>query len=329
MLVNAAAEEGIPVSKFRRVTRACLALIVLGTGLLVSVPGPVNAAFPGSNGRIYFYRQVGGDESTNEIFSMKPDGTNKKRLTNNSTNDEDPQLSPNGRWVVFEREVNGNADIFKMKPDGSQVTRLTNNAAGTVDNKDPGWSPTGQRIVFSSDRNGDDSLYLMNADGTGETRLTFPDSADDDSNPRWAPNGEKIAFTREFDSASVDASICVIRPNASGETCITGDQFDSIDDPDWSPNSMRITFEGHEPASPSANENIYTMNPNGDNVVQRTARNDHASDPAYSPDGSKIIFEVKEDPPNSLFRMNADGSNERRVTPATYDVQDPDWGVKP
>jgi TolB protein len=313
----------------RRTPGFILVLALLTGGLLASAPGPVDAAFPGQNGRIYFYRQVGGDESTNEIFSMKPDGTNKKRLTNNNTRDEDPQLSPNGRWVVFERDVNGDPDIFKMKPDGSQVRRLTNNNMGAVDNEDAGWSPNGQRIVFSSDRTGDDSLFLMNADGSQENRLTIPTATDDDSNPRWAPNGEKIAFTREFDSISLVEAICVIRPNGNGENCVTDKDFDAIDDAEWSPNSQRLVFEGHEPTSPSADENVYTMKPNGDNVVQRTERNDHASDPAYSPDGSKIIFEVKNDVPNSLFRMNADGSNERRVTPATYDVQDPDWGVKP
>lgn len=296
---------------------------------LVGVQAPTRAAFPGANGRIFFYRQVGVDEATNEIFSMKANGTDKKRLTNNNTEDQDPQLSASGRWVVFERVVDGDTDIFKMKPGGTGVKRLTNNAVGTVDNKDPGWSPNGSRIVFSSNRDGDDSLYTMKADGSNESRLTVPAAADDDSNPRWSPNGNWIAFRREFDTGSITEAICRIRPNGDDEGCITDEDFETLDDPEWAPNSRKIVFEGLESGGSFTTENIFVMKPDGSNVVQLTTRSDLASDPAYSPDGKKIIFEVKENAPNRLMRMNANGSNQQGVTPATYDVQDADWGVKP
>jgi TolB protein len=313
-------------------TRAIVSLAVMtvASALFTGAPSPSNAAFPGQNGRIFFFRQTNNsDVATGEIYSMKPDGADKERLTNNDVLDEDPSPSANGRWVVFERAFGADADIMRMKPNGNRVKRLTHTAPSGFVSSNPAFSPNGNKIVFNSDRNGDeDQLFLMNFDGSNEVPLTEPVDADD-GNPRWSPNGDWIVFDREFDVGAPERKICKIRPNGNGEVCLTGGEFNQVEDPDWSPNSRKIVFEGIKSTGNFTEDNIFVMRRDGSGVKRLTARDNVASDPAYSPNGARIIFELEDQAPNSLFIMNADGSNEHRVTPASFDVQDPEWSVKP
>ena len=295
-----------------------LVATLTAAGVFASVSLPAQAAWPGKNGRIFFYRQIG--EGPDEIFSVKPDGTGRKRLTSDNKDDESPAVSADGKWIVWEREL-PNSELFKMRTDGSNRQRLTNTAH---EEKHPSWSPTGNKIVFTSDQGGEEAIWIMNADGTGRSKLTDMDG--EEYGPKWSPNGNWIAFTNDNEIVS----ICKIRPNGSDEVCLTDESFERVNDADWSPNSQKIVFEGREPDS-VGDEDVYKMSANGSNVVQLTeaAAEDDASDPAFSPTGAKIIFETKTLPPNQLWRMNADGSNEEAVTPEQFDVQDPDWAPKP
>jgi Tol biopolymer transport system component len=101
--------------------------------------------------RIMFSRVVDGDY---EIFTIKPDGTDVRRLTNTPGNDAHQGWSPDGTHIVFassrmgfkDEAIYTNApqpygDIFVMRDDGSEVQQLTDNQweEGT-----PAWQPRRQ-----------------------------------------------------------------------------------------------------------------------------------------------------------------------------------------
>jgi WD40 repeat protein len=131
-------------------------MIVLA-GLAARASRPAHAAFRGTNGKIVFSRQGGGQRL--EIFAMNPDGSDQTNLTNNPALDYAPAGSPDGRRIAFIRceEI---CHLFVMNADGSGQRRLTN---------DPGpdyfatWSPDGRRIAFAR---GDGDIWVMNADGS-------------------------------------------------------------------------------------------------------------------------------------------------------------------
>jgi dipeptidyl aminopeptidase/acylaminoacyl peptidase len=60
-----------------------------------------------------------------ELYSSDLDGKNVRRLTNNRWYDAEATVSPNGQWIVFGRQIGGNADLWRMKPDGTEQTQLT------------------------------------------------------------------------------------------------------------------------------------------------------------------------------------------------------------
>jgi Tol biopolymer transport system component len=101
---------------------------------------------------IAFTRQVDGDY---DIFSIRPDGKDLRRLTNSPGNDTHCGFSPDGEWIAFTSARMGFKDeavytdspqpygeIFIMRYDGSHVHQLTDNQweEGT-----PAWQPVRSR----------------------------------------------------------------------------------------------------------------------------------------------------------------------------------------
>ncbi|MBV8232273.1 MAG: S9 family peptidase [Planctomycetaceae bacterium] len=110
----------------------------------------------------------------------------------------DPQVSPDGRWVVYvvselDRATDKtNSDLWLVPLAGGEPRRLT--TATGADNH-PRWSTDGKTIAFTSNRGGSTQVWLLPFD-VGEarqlTRLPI-----DVSGPIWSPKGDRIAFVAE------------------------------------------------------------------------------------------------------------------------------------
>ena len=111
---------------------------------------------------------------------MNADGSNPKRLTNNTAWDSGPAWSPDGKNMAFYTDRAGGGEIFVMNADGSNPYNLTNYPG--LDGS-PAWSPDGKLIAFSSNRGDNLDIYSMNIDGSDVRRLTDNPKLDDD--PAW------------------------------------------------------------------------------------------------------------------------------------------------
>ena len=76
--------------------------------------------------------------------------------------------------------------------------------------------------------------------------------------------------------------------------------------------SNRTTGEGVD--NPTGDYEIFTMQPDGTDVVQLTHNTDFDFDPEWSPDGRKIAFESDRDQFSEIFVMKADGTKQTKIT---------------
>lgn len=141
--------------------RFCAGVLALMT---VVAGGHVAAQGRGVPGGVAFFSALDGN---NEIYVMNWDGSRPLRITNDPGSDVDPDLSPNGRQIVFTSNRTGNNDIYVAGSAGGPAVNLTNNAATDGWAR---WSPDGRQIVFHSNRDGNFEIYVMDANGSAPTR---------------------------------------------------------------------------------------------------------------------------------------------------------------
>jgi TolB protein len=122
-----------------------------------------------------------------EIYTMSPDGSSLKQLTNLGGTSWKPSWSPGGRHLVFSN-LSDSWAIYSIGADGTELTEIEGAGAGWQ----PSWSPNGEQITFSSNRDGTWVIYSMTPDGSAVTALT--EVGFDSTNPVWSPTGDRIAF---------------------------------------------------------------------------------------------------------------------------------------
>ena len=130
-----------------------------------------------------------------EIYIMRADGSDQRRLTTVNGYDGGPFFSPDGKRIVWRRfdEQGLIADIWTMNVDGSdqrQVTRFTSMSWA------PYIHPSGDYILFASNKLGFENfeVFMVDVAGTKEpVRVTYSEGFD--GLPVPSPDGMQIAFT--------------------------------------------------------------------------------------------------------------------------------------
>ncbi len=142
-------------------------------------------------------REVPDDFQQGSIWKVRRDGTGLTALTDGpggGTDDRQPNWSPRGGRILFQRRTPGSDDwnLFTMAPDGSDVRQVTLDESEDTDGS---WSPDGTWIVYSSDLGGLSvpNLFKISEAGGTAVRITS-DETREDSAPSWSPDGTWIAF---------------------------------------------------------------------------------------------------------------------------------------
>jgi tricorn protease len=137
-----------------------------------------------------------------DIWTADENGQNVRRLTVHRARDVYPRFSPDGRWVAFSSDRNGNLDLFIVAAEGGSPKQLTFHSA---DDTVLGWSPDSRSVIFGSQRGEDfaPKLYTVSVDGG------MPRSAGADMGvfASYSPDGRKLAIRRSLTGASITAAL--------------------------------------------------------------------------------------------------------------------------
>ena len=130
-----------------------------------------------------------------EIYIMRADGSDQRRLTNAIGYDGGPFFSPDGTRIVWRRfDAQGLiADVWTMKPDGSDARQVTNFGSMSWA---PYIHPSGEYLLFASNKLGFENfeVYMVDVEGRKEPiRVTYSDGFD--GLPVPSPDGRRVAWT--------------------------------------------------------------------------------------------------------------------------------------
>lgn len=168
-------------------------------------------------------------------------------------------------------------------------------ATGTIVDDDVPTTPLIGRIVFlgrASATNQDD-VFIANPDGTNLTRLTFTGDIYE-RRPMLSPDGTKIVFSDGSAVYSMDTD----GRNAKNLGFFASDYR-------WSSDGTKLVY--------TSGGDVYVVNADGTNKVQLTTTGSN-SDPQFSPDGTKILFESSIDSHTDLFTILLTGRSQTRLT---------------
>jgi len=181
------------------------------------------------------------------IYVMAADGSRVRPVTQlarpSQGEDTDPQWSPDGRTIVFERgnvrdalPADGIA-LWTVDLRSGRERRITPFPLRGGDT--PDWSPDGRRILFHSNENGPPeisaNLYTVRPDGTGLRQLTFATGGTVNYlGSSYSPDGRQITVGRRPETGGTNADILVMRVDGTHVRYVTRTQlYDSY--PDWGP----------------------------------------------------------------------------------------------
>ena len=268
-------------------------------------------------GLITFYSERDGNS---EIYIMNADGTCLKNITSNPAIDLTPDLSPNAENIIFVSNRDGNKEIYKMNIDGTNLIRLTNN---NTEESYPFYSFDGTKILYSSKVSDNFDLYIMDSNGSNKTRIT-----NTPANEEWAhlsPDNKKIAYGT---GSYPDFDIYIMNSDGSNPTpFITLPDGQAI--PKWSPNGVTIAHNHIIFSGDFSNwsGDIYLISSDNTNhrKITGSAVRCINENPYWSPDGDKIVFQSNRTGNFQIYTMNADGSNQTRLTNHQGNDYWPSW----
>jgi Tol biopolymer transport system component len=319
-----------PTASFsgRSALRALTAMAAVALGASV-MAGPVQATYPGSNGRISFGSDRFGD--THNIFTMNPNGSDVRRLTS-LTFDEGAALSqswsPDGSKLVYERRPADFSfrDIGEMNADGSDQHILFSDAG--FQDFDPKFSPDASRVIFQRCRSDFEAcaIYSVRADGRGLTAITHFDVKHNviDEHPEYSPDGKKIVFD-SFNRGGIQAAVYLMDAHGTSLRRVTPTAIEATY-ADWSPDGSAIVMNA--PCCTPEHIAIWKIHPDGSGLEQLTfpGADEYDFNPVFSPGGDKIAFEPSSGTlaTSGIATMNADGSGVTTIQAA--DAFEPSWG---
>jgi Tol biopolymer transport system component len=262
-----------------------------------------------------FVYQSSCSEPAADIYAVNADGSGLRDLTNTPTHETEPDLSPDGKRVVYVNQdtfanyQGGPQSLWVVPAAGGTPQQLTFETDQDPDGHDgsPSWSPDGRWVVFlRAPLDGPIPLYALRVtDGT--MRKLAPDGY----SPAWGP--KSIAYllrTQRLVLKTLDPRTGVTR------TLVRGASGEFADDLGWSPGG-RLAYLS---SSTRHGVSIVVVGSNA-KPIHLTPFLPHGSEVtglAWSPDGTRFAFIA--DDVNGVGEIYTIGIDGKHLTQVTHDI---------
>jgi len=158
------------------------------------------------DGRSVVYSAFNKQSKHYEIYELDLSTSENKALTYALGDLNAPEISPDGKTIVFTRFFNDpdKPSTWLMDRNGTNLRQISAVAAW-----DPTWSPDGGQILFASYINNLSQLFIINLDGTGLRQISnLPDLR---GRSDWSPQNLIVTYSgkpwnRELYTMNVDGS---------------------------------------------------------------------------------------------------------------------------
>ena len=233
--------------------------------------------------------------------------------------EEHADWSPDGQWIAYGANHDGNRDIWIKPVSGGDPVRVTSDPAH---DRVPRWSPDGGKLLFASERGGRWNLWTV-APFSGSSSL-IKITRDEDAvishalPAGWSPDGSEIVFTGlrggYYELRIVSA--------AGGDRRQLDTQGLRGWDPDWSPDGRWIAFNAH---GEGGYAELWAIPAAGGEVRRLTSLAQNSYNPSWSPDGRWIAFTARDQGPFNLYAIPFAGGPLVQLTDSTAGHIGPRW----
>ncbi len=141
-----------------------------------------------------------------DLWLAASSGGEARRITTNHGRELFPKFSPDGKWLAFTAQYDGNFNVYVMPADGGQPKQLTfyqgqaqplSDRMGIL-NEVVGWTPDGKSVVFLSRRDASNGWTQTPDTVSINGGLPQPLVMEEGGLLSYSPDGNKIAYNRIF-----------------------------------------------------------------------------------------------------------------------------------
>lgn len=341
-----------------KTTRVLFVSLMFASASILGGVGATSAAAHADSHNAYLvWTRITSAGDAAPLVISDADGHHVRQLTHPPTGvlDIDARISPNGRWILFERDLPDRSAAGFVRADGTGERLLdlhcTDPCVGT---NTPSWMPDGQHILYDRvsgpfDSTGDAasaSLWKSNLYGGRQVPFSDPalDPTTEETDPTFTPDGHVIVVR-----GLRDLRTAVWRLNADGTHPHQLTPYSiNADLPQASPARsgpsaglvVFETFGSGVPDDATEGPSIATVPTNCGSIASCTAQIHYLTsrsampvqnfNPAWSPDGRQVIFVHAEfdldQAVGDIYRMSARGGPQTPISTDPRFEFRPAWG---